>query len=253
MDLTAARDLAVLLAEQAGDFAVENSAQATAVQKGDAGDVVTFVDREAEQRIRKGINAAYPDHAVLGEEFGLTGLDGAEFRWLIDPLDGTNNYVLGLDLYGVCITLLREGEPVVAVVHDSVRRRSFAAIAGAGATVDGVKLIMNAPGPLSRSTVSWLQGYAVGTDDPLASRLFASLERHCKRVLRTWAPSIDWGLIAAGKVSAMIAYKNEPWDLFGGALIAREAGAETRTFADGDLLLVAHPAIIDELADLIGL
>jgi myo-inositol-1(or 4)-monophosphatase len=71
-------------------------------------------------------------------------------------------------------------------------------------------------------------------------------------VLRTWSPSIDWGLVATGKVAAMIAYRNEPWDLVGGALIACEAGAQLRTSADGDVVVVAHPTLIDELAVLTG-
>lgn len=253
MDLRAARHLAVDLARKAGDLAVRHAASAAALPKGDAGDVVTYVDQEAERQITAAINAAYPDHAVLGEEFGLQGDPDAEYRWLVDPLDGTNNYVLGLDLYGVCITLCRRGEPVVAVIHDSARTRSYAAIVGEGATVNDAPVQMLDPGPLDRVTVSWLQGYAVGADDPAAQRMFHALERSCKRVLRTWAPSIDWGLIATGKVSAMIAHRNEPWDLVGGALIACEAGAQIRTSTSGETVLVAHPAIIAELASLLGL
>lgn len=216
-----------------------------------AGDVVTHVDREAERRITAAVNAAYPDHAVLGEEFGLQGDPDAEYRWLVDPLDGTNNYVLGLDLYGVCLTLCRRGEPVVAVVHDSARCRSYAAIVGQGATLNGASVQMSAPEPLDRVTVSWLQGYAVGANDPAAQRMFKTLERGCKRVLRTWAPSIDWGLIATGKVSAMIAHRNEPWDLVGGALIACEAGAQILTSTNGETVLVSHPAVLTELATLL--
>ena len=253
VDLAAARDLAIELAQKAGDLAVQHAASAAALPKGHAGDVVTHVDQEAERLIAAAINAAYPAHAVLGEEFGLQGDPDAEYRWLVDPLDGTNNYVLGLDLYGVCITLCRRGEPLVAVVHDSARGRSYAAIVGHGATLNGTPVRMLAPEPLDRVTVSWLQGYAVGADDPAGQRMFRSLERSCKRVLRTWAPSIDWGLIAVGRVAAMIAYRNEPWDLVGGALIAREAGADVLTSADGEIVLVAHPDIITELAALVGI
>lgn len=99
--------------------------------------------------------------------------------------------------------------------------------------------------------MSWLQGYAVQHDDPYRQRTFNLLDSSCKRVLRTWSPSIDWGLIAAGKIAAMIAYRNEPWDLIGGALIACEAGAQMRTSPDGDVVLVAHPTLITELAQLI--
>lgn len=252
MNLVSMRDLAVHLAREAGEFAVAEAATVEALVKGAKGDVVTRVDYEAERRIVAGISAVYPEHAILGEESGWRGSAEAEFRWLVDPLDGTNNYVLGLGCYGVCITACRGERPVVAVVHNSPGGHSYAAIEGRGATRDGVPLAMTSPGPLHGETVSWLEGYAVEHDDPYRLRTFDALERSCKRVLRTWSPSIDWGLVASGKVAAMIAYRNEIWDLVGGALIACEAGAQMRTTPRGDVVLVAHPDLIHELAQLTG-
>lgn len=252
MDLLAMRDLAVRLAREAGDLAVAEVAAIEATDKGTAGDVVTHVDHEAERRIIAGISAAYPDHAVLGEETGWHGDVEAEYRWLVDPLDGTNNYVLGLGCYGVCITACRGDRPVVAVTHDSPGNHSFAAVAGLGATRDGASITMVAPGGLTRETVSWLQGYAVPRDDAYRQRTLGVLEASCKRVLRTWSPSIDWGLLATGKLAAMVAYRNEAWDLVGGAMIACEAGAQMRTSPDGAVVLVAHPELLDELGGLTG-
>ena len=252
MDLLAMRDLAVRLARQAGDLAVAEVGAIEVTDKGAAGDVVTHVDHEAERRIIAGIAAAYPDHAVLGEETGWHGDVEAEYRWLVDPLDGTNNYVLGLGCYGVCITACRGDRPVVAVTHDSPGSHSFAAVAGLGATRDQVPVRMAAPRRLKRETVSWLQGYAVQRDDPYRQRTFGALEASCKRVLRTWSPSIDWGLLATGKVAAMVAYRNEAWDLVGGALIACEAGAQMMTSPNGEVVLVTHPDLVDELGELTG-
>lgn len=252
MDLLPMRDLAVRLAQDAGALAVAEAATVEAMDKGASGDVVTHVDHEAERRIIAGISAAYPDHAILGEESGWHGDPHAEYRWLVDPLDGTNNYVLGLGCYGVCITACRGERPVVAVVHDSPGSHSYAAVAGLGATRDGAPVTMASPSRLSRETVSWLQGYAVHHDDAYRQQTFGLLEASCKRVLRTWSPSIDWGLIATGKVAAMVAYRNETWDLIGGALIACEAGAQMRTSPDDDVVLVAHPALLTELAQLTG-
>lgn len=161
MNLLPMRDLAVRLAQEAGELAVVEAATVEALVKGAGGDVVTRVDYEAERRIIAGIVAAYPDHAVLGEESGWRGSAEAEFRWLVDPLDGTNNYVLGLGCYGVCITACQGEQPVVAVVHDSPGGHSYAAIKGQGTTRDGVPLVMALPGPLREETVSWLEGYPV--------------------------------------------------------------------------------------------
>lgn len=252
MSTIAMRDLAVRLAREAGAFAVDRAATARALPKGVDGDVVTEVDQEAERRIMAGILAAYPDHAVLGEESGAHGSDDAEYRWLVDPLDGTNNYVLGLGSYGVCLTVCHHDRSVAAVVHDSVGNHSYAATIGHGAERDGVPIRMADPGPLRTATVSWMQGYAVRPEDPYRRQTFDALEQASKRVLRTWSPSIDWGLIATGKVAAMVAYRNPSWDLAGGALVACEAGAVLRASADASTVLVAHPTLIDELGELTG-
>ncbi|WP_172979894.1 inositol monophosphatase family protein [Agromyces agglutinans] len=252
MDFQDAADLAIQLARDAGDFAVAEREEARIEAKGDGADFVTHVDRAVERRIAAAIATQYPDHSILGEEHGEQGGELTEFRWLIDPLDGTNNYVLGLDIYGVCITLCHHDIPVAAVVHDSPRRRTYWAVTGTGAwlSIDArppQRLLLHGAEPLANTTVSLTQGYAVGHNDARRNTLFGALERQTKRVLRTWAPSVDWGLLATGRLGAVIAYRNEPWDLVGGALIATEAGARMYTDATGDLVIVGHPRTVDEL------
>ncbi|MFC0676029.1 inositol monophosphatase family protein [Brachybacterium hainanense] len=259
-ELVDAARLAVVLARRAGDLAVAWQQRARADAKGDGADVVTDADRAAEALIAAGIAERFPDHGILGEEEGEQGAGpDAELRWLIDPLDGTNNYVLGLDVYGVCITLCRGGEPLVAVVHDSPRRRTFWAVAGGGAFLEGPddgepqRLDLGAASPLRVTTVSFTQGYAVEHGDARRDRVFGALERSAKRVLRTWAPSADWGLLAQGRVGALVAYRNEVWDLVGGRLLATEAGAEAVDDPSGELVLVGHPRVVAELRGVLGL
>lgn len=245
--------LATRLARKAGDLAVERISTATAFSKGDAGDLVTEADHESEALIVQGIRDRFPDHAVLGEETGLHGATGAEVRWLVDPLDGTNNFVMGVPYFGVCITACVGEEPIVAVAHNSPARRTFAAVRGSGCTVDGVPMRMPAPSPLRQATVAWTQGYGVDIDDPERNRAFARLERATKRVTRSWAPSIDWGLLAQGHLTGLVAYRNERWDLVGGALIAEEAGAVVARDATGSWVTVAHPDALAHILDAIEL
>lgn len=259
MDLRSAAELAIALARDAGDLAVAEREVARIESKSEDGDLVTHVDREAERRIAAGLVERYPEHAVLGEESGEQGAGhGAEFGWLIDPLDGTNNYVLGSDVYGVCITLCEGARPVVAVVHDSPRRCTFWAIAGQGAWLsteedtEATPLAVAGAEPLARTTVSFTQGYAVGHDDSRRNVLFDALERGTKRVLRTWAPSFDWGLLVTGRLGAIVAYRNEIWDLAGGTLLAEEAGASVITSPDGHLVIVGRPQTVAELGELLG-
>lgn len=258
VDLRSAAELAIALARDAGDLAVAEREVARIEPKGAGGDLVTHVDREAEHRIATALVERFPEHAVLGEESGERGAGaGARFGWLIDPLDGTNNYVLGSDIYGVCITLCEGPRPVVAVVHDSPGRRTFWAIAGQGAwlstdgTTDATPLSVGPTEPLDRTTVSFTQGYCVGHDDPRRNVLFDALERGTKRVLRTWAPSFDWGLLVTGRLGAVVAYRNEIWDLAGGALLAEEAGATVITSPDEHLVIVGRPQTAARLSELL--
>ena len=257
MDLRSAAEWAIELARGAGNYAVAQQDGARIELKGDGADVVTHVDHEAERRIVAAIAERYPDHAILGEEGGEHGTGpSAEFRWLVDPLDGTNNYVLGLDLYGVCITLCHQDVPVVAVVHDSPRRRTYWAIIEQGAWLslgagsDPQPLVLGEASPLAKTTVSLIQGYEVGHDDDRRNAIFAALDRGTKRLLRTWAPSVDWGLLATGRLGAVVAYRNTAWDLVGGAMIADEAGAQVYTDATGDLVIVGHPQTVQEVRSL---
>ncbi len=260
MDLRSAADLAISLARRAGDLAVAERETARVRSKGDGADLVTHVDHAAERLIAAGIAERYPEHGILGEEEGEQGAGAdAPLRWLIDPLDGTNNYVLGLDVYGVCITLCDRDGPLVAVVHDSPRRRTYWAIRSEGAylSADGSsaphRLHLDAADPLAHTTISFTQGYTVGHDDARRTAVFGALERSAKRVLRTWAPSADWGLLATGRLGALVAYRNEIWDLLGGILIAQEAGADLLRDRTGELVLVGHPRTVQELRGLIGL
>jgi myo-inositol-1(or 4)-monophosphatase len=256
VDVQSAAHFAIELARDAGEFAVAEREQAQIQSKGDGADLVTHVDLAVERRIAAAIAARYPDHSILGEENGEQGTGRGQFRWLIDPLDGTNNYVLGLDLYGVCITMCHQDIPVVAVVHDSPRRRTYWAVSGQGTwlSTDGrspERLVLRDAEPLGHTTVSLMQGYGVGHDDHRRNELFDALEHHTKRVLRTWAPSADWGLLALGRLGAVIAYRNEPWDLIGGTLIAIEAGAKMHTDDTGNLVIVGQPQTVRELQDLL--
>lgn len=248
-------DLAVRLACEAGDYAVAQLDADNGIRgKGTNGDVVTLVDHEAERRIIEGILGAFPDHAILGEESGHIGAADAPVRWLVDPLDGTNNYVMGMPMFGVCITALQGDMPIVAVVHESVRGITSSAMNGEGAFRNGMRVQLGKPVPLQRATISWTQGYGVTHDDPFRTRVVNLMESNAKRVLRTWSPSVDWGLIAAGHVSAFVSYRNEVWDLVGGAMIVQEAGGEVYRSPDVELdcVIAGHPKTVKALRELLG-
>lgn len=251
-DLESLHEFAILLSAEAGETALnrlqgENNIQ----QKGEGIDLVTAVDVACEERIIERIQEAYPDHGITGEEHGLVSNPGAAMQWLVDPLDGTNNYVMGLPMFGNCITLLQDGKPVVATVHDSVRRITTSAYLGGGAWRGGTPTRVGSFPDLRRTTISWTQGYVVEPDNQWVSTVLFDLEQVFKRVLRTWSPSIDWGLIAAGEVGAFAAWKNELHDLVGGELIVVEAGGESWIDDTGELVIAGAPNVVASIREVL--
>lgn len=245
--------LVITLAREAGDTAVERLRQGIdGRQKGDGIDVVTEVDIACEQRIIEQIQAHYPHHGITGEEHGVVCNPDASMQWLIDPLDGTNNYVLGMPMFGNCITVLENGLPVVAAVHESTSRITTSAYLGGGAWRNGQRTRIGSFPDLARTTVSWTQGYAVAMDDPAVRRIAFDLQMTFKRVLGTWSPSIDWSLIAAGRVGAVAAWRNELHDLLCGELIVAEAGGEIWRDEARDVVIAGAPEVVSRMREVMG-
>lgn len=229
--LRRAEEVAASAARAAGTIARERFGTQTAVRsKGDDGDLVTEVDLLAEQELLSRLAAAFPGHQIRSEESGWNGVEG-DWLWLVDPLDGTNNYAIGLPVFGVSLTLLHRNEPVLGVVYDSMPDRLYVARKGGGAWCNGAPLSAHGgtglPGKL---TLGWIQGHRVQKRGS-AMRLKAHLDESSKRVLRLWAPSLLWCMLARGNLDGIVLYDSEGDDLYAGVLMAREAGAVVTDFA----------------------
>jgi myo-inositol-1(or 4)-monophosphatase len=196
------------------------------VQAKGVNNFVTEVDINAEQEIIYHLQKAYPDHAILGEETGLTGDENADYRWVIDPLDGTTNYIRGIPHYAVSIACLYKGKVEHAVVLDPVRREEFTASRGRGAQLNGRR--MRVSGLLS------LEGALLGTGIPFKNHCDDKLEAYsksievlagqCAGIRRAGAASLDLAYVAAGRLDAFWEIGLESWDIAAGSLLVREAG-----------------------------
>lgn len=225
-----ARDIAIEAAWKAGELARSRfGGQLDIQQKGSMGDMVTEVDLLADQLIVNQIISAYPDHRIYSEEAGEGGRD-SEWVWHVDPLDGTNNYAIGLPLYGVSISLSYRNCTVVGVVHDSALQQTYSAVKGQGAWINGQRLQADPKGELGKSTISWIQGHSVGKSDSSALILRHYLEQSFKRVIRVWAPTISWALLARGSLHGVVLYNSMGEDLYAGLLLAQEAGVKVTDF-----------------------
>jgi myo-inositol-1(or 4)-monophosphatase len=223
------------------------------------GDIVSAADKEAEHAIVSTIAAAFPDHAILGEESGATpGAKGdSSYRWIIDPLDGTMNFVHGFPYYAVSIALAHEGTLTHAVVLDPTRDELFSAIRGHGAQLNG--------SPLGTSACTRLGDALVGTVVPTRKSprlpryvaIFGALAARCT-LRRAGACALDMAYVAAGRLDGFFALSQSAWDVAAGALLVTEAGGRVGDFAGAlDVLrsqeaIAAAPGVFNPLREAIS-
>ncbi|RTE07884.1 inositol monophosphatase [Paenibacillus whitsoniae] len=228
---TLAREVAERAAKKAGELARSRFGSQLGTQmKDERGDLVTEIDLLADRLIVDEIMSVFPTHRIYSEEAGEGGA-ASEWVWHVDPLDGTNNYAIGLPLYGVCISLSYQGQIILGVVYDSHLGVTYTAVHGDGAWQEDVKLAPHPQGALAKSSISWIQGHVVKKDNLRALRLRHHLEFATKRVLRLWAPSIAWAMLARGDLHGIVLYDSEGEDLYAGLLLAQEAGVKVTDFA----------------------
>lgn len=185
-------------------------------------DVVTEADLAAEARILEALRTAEPSFGVISEEAGSRYAD-SEYVWLVDPLDGTNNFAMDSPYVGIAVTLLHRGEPIVAVTLNPIVGTIWSAVSGGGAHRNGAPIRVNPTRSPDRAVVAYVQGYPVS--HAVSERVRSALSGQVKRVLTNWAPALYWCLRVHGGIDAVISLDSEQEDQLGGALIAREAGA----------------------------
>ncbi len=187
---------------------------------------VTEVDINAEQEIIYHLRKAYPDHAILGEESGLSGSEDAEYRWIIDPLDGTTNFVRGIPHFAVSIACMHKGTLEHAVIVDPVRREEFTASRGRGAQLNGRRIRVSNLGSLEGALLGTGIPFKDHCDEKLApySKTLELLAGQCAGIRRAGAASLDLAYVAAGRLDAFWEMGLAPWDMAAGALLVREAG-----------------------------
>jgi myo-inositol-1(or 4)-monophosphatase len=228
-------NIAVRAARRAGEIMVRQMNQLEALQviEKSRNEFVSQVDQAAEAAIIEIIRDHYPDHAILAEESGAAGEH--EYQWIIDPLDGTTNYLHGFPQFSVSIGVTRKGELEHGVVYDPLRQEIFTASRGQGAQLDGRRIRVSKRTTLAQSLV--------GTGFPYRANL-QHLDRYLEMlravmlesagVRRPGSAALDLCYVAAGRVDAFFELGLSTWDVAAGALIIREAGGRISDFHGGD-------------------
>ena len=253
-DLDGLLATATALARSAGALALSMRAGIRAdTTKTSPTDVVTAADRAVERLLVEGIRAARPDDGLLGEEgAGRTGSTG--LRWVVDPIDGTVNYLYGLPQWAISIGVEDERGTVVGVVLDPSRDELFTAVRGRGSALNGQTLTCNRLTDLSRALVATGFGYDARRRSAQAAILPTVLPA-VRDLRRIGAGALDLCAVASGRVDAYYEQGLSPWDLSAGGLVATEAGARLGGLrgrpAGYPMVLAAAPGVWDALHDLL--
>jgi myo-inositol-1(or 4)-monophosphatase len=252
-----AGDLLALARELAGAAAEVLRARPTdlgVTTKSSPTDVVTVMDRAAERVILDGLARARPGDAIVSEESAATAGDTG-VRWLVDPLDGTVNYLYGIPHYAVSIAAEIDGEPEVGVVLDVERRVEYAATRGGGATCEGQPITCSSQIDPSQALVATGFNYEVARRTVQAQAM-ATILPAVRDIRRFGSAALDLCAVACGQVDGFFESGMHEWDWAAGALIAREAGARVAGLlgrpAGRHTTLVANPVLFERLHDLLA-
>lgn len=216
-------------------------------------DLVSEADLAAEAAIRRVLGDRRPADAVLGEEGGASG-DGA-LRWVIDPLDGTTNFLFGIPQFAVSVACEDRRGAVVGVVLDPVRQETFAASRSGKATLNGVGITASAQDDLATSLVATGFAYDAAVRAKQAVVIGRVLPR-VRDIRRAGAAALDLAWCARGRYDAYYERGVQRWDVAAGGLVAQRAGLALRELPAGEAgpagVLVAPPALLDDLLGLVG-
>lgn len=195
-------------------------------------DLVTEVDLASEKLIRETISTYHPRHEILAEEGGLTEKP-SEYRWIVDPLDGTTNYTHGYPLFCVSIALERSGEVVVGVVYDPMREEMFTAELGGGAALNNLAIRVSRTQQLTQSMLSTGFPYDISTSRLTNLDHWANFALNAQALRRDGAAALDLCYVACGRFDGFWELNLSPWDTAAGALIVSEAGGRVTNFGGG--------------------
>ena len=188
------------------------------------GDLVTDADLDSQRAILDVLRAGFPDHTFLAEEEGVAPDPSADYRWIVDPLDGTINFAHGLPIWCVSIGLERRGELVAGLIHEPLTGRYHAACRGLGASIDGKPTHVSTSASLRTSLIACGMPVAFAADADRQLAMYGRMSTGTHSVRRTGSSAWNLAMVAAGAIDACYATGILPWDAAAGVALVREAG-----------------------------
>jgi myo-inositol-1(or 4)-monophosphatase len=214
-------------------------------------DLVSYVDKESEKRITTGLQAVLPESGFIAEE-GTTDKKGERFNWVIDPLDGTTNFIQGVPVYCVSIGLLDGDELVVGVVYEVGRDECFYAWKEGGAYLNGEPIHVSVRGDIHDALLATGFPYSDFSRMVDYMKFLDWAMRNARGVRRLGSAAADMAYVACGRFDAFWEYDLKPWDVAGGAIIVKEAGGTVMDYSGGNNYLfgreiIASNVLLDDL------
>ena len=250
-------NIALRAARRAGRITLRSMDRVDTLEVREKGrnDLVSEIDHKAEQAIVETILDAYPDHAVLGEEGGAhESREDAEYTWIIDPLDGTTNFLQKIPHFCTSIAVARGATLLHGVIVDPVRNEEFTASRGTGALLNGRRIrVSNRTHVTDSVLASGLPFAAVGEYLDTYSEALKHFAERCRTLRRQGAAALDLAYVAAGRLDGFFEFGLQRWDMAAGTVIVREAGGFVGDTAGGDRFLetgniiAANPRVFREM------
>lgn len=227
-------NVAIEAAKEAGRFLKDSVGKVTSIEtkKGNVRDLVSEIDRTSEAKIIGIIKHHHPDHAILAEESGASD-QSVKYKWVIDPLDGTVNFLHGVPVFCVSIAVEHNGEIIAGVIYDPNLDELYTAEKGSGAFLNGRRLRVSRTGKLINSLLVTGFPYDIAMNPDHAVERFVSFLMEGRGVRRLGSAALDLAYIAAGRFDGYWEVSLNPWDMAAGILFVNEAGGKTTDFSGG--------------------
>lgn len=203
-------------------------------------DYVTEVDKAVEKEILYHLRKAYPDHGFQGEESGTSGSENADYQWIIDPIDGTTNFINSIPHFAISIACVHKGKIEQGVILDPIKREEFTASRGKGAALNGRRIRVANKSSLSGALIATGIPFNGKTMDYLPAYLQSMediLQQQSAGIRRMGAASLDLAYVAAGRYDGFWEMKLQPWDIAAGILLVQEAGGLVGDFIGGNKMM----------------
>lgn len=200
--------------------------------KGRSNDLVSRADKEAEVRFIEGLTPLISEAGFIAEE-GTSSKEGEHYNWIIDPLDGTTNYLYGIPCYCTSVALMHNDEIVLGVIYDPERNECFSAFKGSGAFLNGELIGVSNQDDFSKSLIATGFPYDNKGRQKAYLEMLEKVNTETRGIRRLGSAAIDMAYVAAGRFDAFYEYGLNPWDCAAGAIIIREAGGDVTDFWGG--------------------